>query len=126
LNRDINQTPATTQISSRTASGISWSLCALTLTLVVCAVVLAFLKHYHEYPTYLVSTAVAALVGGLIASHRPTNPVSWFIAGYALCFALGEFTRQYAIYGFLTEPGALPFASAVAWPTYWVWGPASS
>jgi len=36
---------------------------------------------------------------------------------------LGEFGRQYAIYGVLTEPGALPFARAMIWPTYWIWYP---
>ncbi len=44
-------------------------------------------------------------------------------SGHAVCFALGEFSRQYAIYGFLTEPGSLPFAGMMAWLTYWVWFP---
>jgi hypothetical protein len=35
----------------------------------------------------------------------------------------GEFGRQCAIYGVLTEPGSLPFARAMIWPTYWVWYP---
>jgi hypothetical protein len=36
---------------------------------------------------------------------------------------LGEFTRQYAIYGLLTEPGSLPAARAMASPPYWIWYP---
>ncbi len=36
---------------------------------------------------------------------------------------MGEFARQYAIYGLLTEPGSLPFARAMASPPYWVWYP---
>ena len=62
-------------------------------------------------------------MGGLVASRRPGNLVGWFIIGHALCFTLGEFTRQYAIYGALTRPGSLPFARAMAWPPYWIWLP---
>ena len=42
-----------------------------------------------------------------------TNSRVKVILGHALCFSLGEFGRQYAIYGVLTEPGALPFARAM-------------
>ncbi|MGH3145376.1 MAG: hypothetical protein ACRDTR_06190, partial [Rubrobacter sp.] len=59
----------------------------------------------------------------LISSRQPRNPVGWFVLGHAFCFTLGEFTRQYAIYGAQTDPGSLPFARAVIWPTYWVWYP---
>jgi hypothetical protein len=72
---------------------------------------------------FLIAVGSAALVGALVASRQPRNPVGWFSLGHALCFALGEFGRQYAIYGTLTEPGVLPFARAMIWPTYWVWYP---
>ncbi|MDP9485527.1 MAG: sensor histidine kinase [Actinomycetota bacterium] len=120
---DIERAPVAIPIGRRAASTIAWLLCGSTLALVACAVVLASLNRYGEDLTYLVSPASAALVGGLIASRRPANPVGWFILGHALCFSLGEFSRQYAIYGFLTEPGSLPFARAAVWPAYWVWFP---
>jgi hypothetical protein len=72
---------------------------------------------------FLIAVGSAALVGALVASRQPRNPVGWFILGHAVCFVLGEFGRQYAIYGTLTEPGTLPFARAMIWPTYWVWYP---
>jgi hypothetical protein len=65
----------------------------------------------------------ATLVGGLVASRRPRNPVGWFIIGHALCFTLGEFGRQYAIYGVQTNPGSLPLAGAAASLAYWAWFP---
>ncbi len=123
MNVDIERAPVAIPIGRRAASTIAWLLCASTLALVACAVVLASLNRYGEDLTYLGSPAAAALVGGLVASRRPTNPVGWFILGHALCFSLGEFSRQYAIYGFLTEPGSLPFARAAVWPAYWVWFP---
>ena len=96
----------------------------LVLVLIACAVVLAVPNHYALWRVdFLVPVASAALVGALIASRQPRNPVGWFVLGHALCFSLGEFGRQYAIYGVLTQHGSLPFARAMIWPTYWVWYP---
>jgi hypothetical protein len=98
---------------------LAWSVCGLTLVLIACAVMLAVLNRYSLWDlTFLIAQVSAALVGGLIASRQPRNPVGWFVAGHALCFALGESTRQYAIYGLLTEPGSLPAAGAMISPPY--------
>ncbi len=111
-------------MSPRAASWVAWLLGALTLVLVACAFALAVLNDYGFWNvSFLFSEVPAALVGALIASRRPANLVGWLILGHALCFSLGEFTRQYALYGVLTEPGALPFARAMAWPPYWIWFP---
>ena len=111
-------------MSSRAASGIAWAVCGLTLALIACAVALSVPNRYDlSQINFLIAVASAALVGGLISSRERTNPVGWLILGHALCFALGEFGRQYAVYGVRTEPGSLPFARAMIWPTYWVWYP---
>ncbi|MBC8074687.1 MAG: hypothetical protein H7Y32_01315, partial [Chloroflexales bacterium] len=75
------------------------------------------------YLIFIASEPIAALVGGLIIARQPRNPVGWLIVTHAFCFIGGEFCRQYAIYGAQTAPGALPFARAVVWPAYWLWGP---
>jgi len=99
-------------------------LCGLTLVLIACALVLAVPNRYPVSDLYFLMTEVsAALVGALIASRQPRNPVGWFIIGHALCFTLGEFGRQYAIFGVLTSPGSLPLAGAVASLAYWAWFP---
>jgi hypothetical protein len=99
-------------------------LCGLTLVLITCALVLAVPNRYPASDLYFLMTEVSAtLVGGLIAWRQPRNPVGWFIIGHALCFTLGEFGRQYAIYGVQTEPGSLPLAGAVASLAYWAWFP---
>jgi hypothetical protein len=102
----------------------AWGVCGLVLVLIACATVLAVPNHYALWRVdFLVPVASAALVGALVASRQPRNPVGWFVLGHALCFSLGEFGRQYAIYGVLTRHGSLPFARAMIWPTYWVWYP---
>ena len=109
---------------NRTAAGIAWTACGLALAMIACSVVLAAFNRFDLWSLDIILTEVAAaLVGGLVASRQPRNPVGWFIIGHALCFTLGEFTRQYAIYGVLTQPGSLPFARAMAWPPYWIWMP---
>jgi hypothetical protein len=99
-------------------------LCGLTLVLVAFAVVLAVANRYAFQDLYfLLTEASAALVGGLIASRQPRNPVGWLILGHGLCFTLGEFARQYAIYGVLTNPVSLPLSGAMASTAYWAWFP---
>lgn len=61
---------------------VSWVVCALTLALIVGAVALGVPNHVAAgYQVYLVFVVSCALVGGLVASHRPANPVGWFLAG---------------------------------------------
>jgi hypothetical protein len=111
-------------VNHRAASWLAWSLCGLVLILIACAVALAVANRSNVWGlTFLLPVPSAALVGALIASRQPRNPVGWFILGHAFCFSLGEFGRQYAIYGIRTEPGSLPFARALLWPTYWIWCP---
>jgi hypothetical protein len=112
-------------MSPRISARFAWSVCGLTLVMITCTLALFVLNRYgiRDVPYFLVAEATAALVGGLISSRQPRNPVGWFILGHALCFSLGEFSRQYAIYGLRTDPGSLPFAVAMSSPPYWIWLP---
>ena len=111
-------------MSGRVAGWIAWSVCALTLAMIAGAAALAVPNQYGlRDMLFLFTEASAALVGALIASRRPRNPVGWLVSAHALCFTLGEFGRQYAIFGLLTEPGSLPLARVMASPPYWVWYP---
>jgi hypothetical protein len=109
---------------ARTASWLAWSLSALTLLLVACVVVFTALQGAHRQGlTFLIGVVSCVLVGGVVASRRPYNPVGWFFVVGAACFAVGEATFRYAVYGIIVEPGALPAAEALAWPQTWLWAP---
>jgi hypothetical protein len=56
-----------------------------------------------------------ALVGGLVASRRPGNPVGRFFLAGTLIGALQALVAAYAVYGLLVDPGSLPLASLGAW-----------
>lgn len=118
--------PRTNRADKHTLKQIVRWLAALTAVLVLLliggAFVLAVPNQYGDL-SYVIGVASGAFVGGVIAWRRPGNLVGWAILGNALCFSTGEFTRQYAIYGLVTRPGALPFARVLASPPYWVWFP---
>lgn len=110
--------------SAGAAAWLAGALCLLSVVLLTCSVVFAVLNHEDpEELTYLIGVFSCALVGGLVASRRPYNPVGWFLLGSAVSFTLQHFTGQYATYGLLTAPGSLPVAPAMAWPQTFLYVP---
>jgi hypothetical protein len=111
--------------STRVAAWLAWSLCGLTLILVACVV--AFEALYRVSLSGLSSLAFvvpSALVGAVVASRQPRNPVGWFFVVSATLWAVNEATGRYAVYGLVIEPGSLPLAHLMAWPSTWMWEPA--
>src|SRR5205085_843641 len=56
-----------------------------------------------------------ALVGVLVASHQPSNPIGWLLAGTALFLVLGAPAEEYARRALLIAPGTLPGGLTAAW-----------
>ena len=65
------------RISDRAAAWLAWALCALALTSIICAVALAILNRSDVAAAAIFPLAltVSAMVGRLVASRRPENPV---------------------------------------------------
>jgi uncharacterized membrane protein HdeD (DUF308 family) len=83
---------------SRTAGWLAWSIWGLTVVLIACAVALAALNRSDVAAAAIFPLAltVSAIVGAVVASRRPENPVGWFFLGSAGCFALAEVADEYA------------------------------
>jgi hypothetical protein len=111
-------------MSTRTATWFAWTLCGLTLVLVCCVVVFALLyrKGLQEL-IFLVGVVASALVGAVVASRRPRNPIGWFFVFSSSSFAIAEAALRYAAYGLVIAPSSLPLAHAMAWPSGWLWVP---
>jgi hypothetical protein len=63
------------------------------------------------------------LVGALIASRRPENPIGWICLASGLLFMLLAVTDSYSIYG-TASPGSVPFPVAVGTiGNQWLWVP---
>ena len=111
-------------MSTHAAARLAWSLCTLTIVLVAFVVVFAvFYRDNLRDLTFLLAVVSNALVGAVLASHRPRNPVGWFFVFGAASYAVSEATFRYAVYGLVIDPGSLPLARAMAWPATWLWVP---
>jgi hypothetical protein len=115
---------------SARAAWLAWSLCAVSLALMVLALVFLFRSRPAALPPELGSlwgTAVQITVdfalpilGGLIASRRPENPIGWMVCAAALANATDYFADGYATYAVLAEPNSLPGGLVAAWMSNWV------
>jgi hypothetical protein len=105
------------RVSTHATAWLAWSVCALTLALIVCTIALAIINSAIAAVISPLALTTSAVVGGLVASRRPENPVGWFFLSSAGCFAITEVAAEYATYG-------LPGAWVMAWLLSWLWVPA--
>jgi hypothetical protein len=104
-------------MNTRTAAWLAWSVCGLTVVLVACTVALAFLNRSEVRAViFPLCLTLSAVVGGLVASRRPANPVGWVFLGIGGCMAITVVAAEYATYG-------LAGAQAMAWLQSWLWVP---
>ena len=72
----------------------------------------------------LVSVPILAfpLVGALIASRRPGNPIGWILLADGLLWVLLGLLDYYSVYG-VAQPGSVPFPAVMAGLSLWLWVP---
>ena len=82
-------------------------------------------EFFVEENIVMLAILVAAfsVVGGLVASHRPGNPIGWIFCAAALCQVLAVFGDEYATYALITRPGSVPLGAEMSWLTEWIWAP---
>ena len=121
------------EISTRLAAWLAWSLCALCVALAGACLIFNLLNGHTLYEMVLtgIPTTVILLtqmvsfsvVGALIASHRPENPIGWLFCAAALFYGIEIAGEEYAIYTLFTNPDSLPLGAELAWLTEWIWAP---
>jgi len=102
-------------VKPRTASRLAWGISALTLVL-VCGVAALALMNESDLgnASFSIVGVASVVVGGLVASRRPENPIGWLFLSGALISSLRGLAAEYAVYGITTAPGALPGARTAA------------
>ena len=120
-------------MSARLATWLAWSLCALCVALAAACLIFSLLNGHTLYEMVLtgIPTTVILLtqmvsfsvVGALIASHRPENPIGWLFCAAALFYGIEIAGEEYAIYALFTNPDSLPLGAELAWLTEWFWVP---
>jgi hypothetical protein len=117
-------------MSRRTAAWLAWSLCALSLALTALGLLLLALNlshlEAHVFDYWLVNALQVgsfSIIGAIIASRLPANPVGWLFCAAACTIAVEYLSAEYAIYALLARPDSLPAGEALAWLAFWVWIP---
>jgi signal transduction histidine kinase len=115
----------------RTTSRIAWSLGAVAVAAVLAGALIQLLTPQEQLPPGLRSPTTEILdsltnlglpiIGALIASRRPRNPLGWILILAGLGLGVSTFGGAYAAYSLLIEPGSLPAPYAFAWVSNWSW-----
>jgi len=116
---------------ARAAAPLAWSLCILCMALAAAGPILGLANGRTAREIFVdegivtIATLVVtfAVVGALVASHRPRNPIGWIFCAAALLQGLSNSGYEYAIYALLTDPGSLPLGAEVSWLGQWIWAP---
>jgi hypothetical protein len=115
-------------MSTRAASWLAWSLATLSLLLCVASIglYLATLPVVLQTPSSWGTGGLSAvlyvllpflafpLVGALVASRRPENPIGWICLTVGIFWMLAIMSSSYAMYGLqVASPGTVPFPAAI-------------
>ena len=121
-------------MSSRATSWLAWSLAALSVVMFVGSVALWVLAHSTHVPRSLdadLTTGsllgqalflVFPLVGALIASRRPENPIGWLCLVDGLLWTTTDMLDYHSLY-VMASPGSVPFPVVLAGVNHWLWVP---
>ena len=122
-------------MSTHAATRLAWSLAGLSVAMFVATVPLLVLARSAHVPSnWDANLSVAGLwggalflvfplVGALIASRRPRNPIGWILLADGALWMLTGLMDYYGIYG-VASPGSVPFPVGVAGINNWLWVPA--
>ena len=98
---------------------LAWPLLALAVALAGLEIYLGTVNHPHALVDNLLSASILlvfAAMGALIVSRRPENPVGWLLSLVALLSLVSDVILDYAYYGLIVRPGAVPAAVWVVPP----------
>src|SRR5215216_6728465 len=126
-------------MSIRAATWLARSLAGFSVVMFLVSAALYFLDRSAQSPGYWVTPGTVVgellgfmpflafvafpLVGALIASRHPGNPIGWICLVAGLLWMLILVSDAYSAYG-LTKPGSLPFPVTIHALLYaWLWVP---
>jgi hypothetical protein len=121
-------------VSRRAVARLAWALAALCVAMFLANVALYLATLPVQHPTTSWGTGGSSVllwavlpflpfpvVGALIASKRPTNPIGWICLAVGLLWMLNILTGSYAKYGLrVAAPGTVPYPAAVGSMAEWL------
>jgi hypothetical protein len=122
-------------MSTHAAARLAWSLAALTMAMFLASAVLYVLALSAQPPSNWITVGTVSemlgfvpflafpIVGALIASRRPQNPIGWICLADGILWSLLGITDYYTRYA-VAQPGPVPFSVAIpAALGQWLWLP---
>ncbi|MGH3087581.1 MAG: hypothetical protein ACRDSJ_09720 [Rubrobacteraceae bacterium] len=121
------------RMKRRAISYFAWSLFGLSVVMFAAGAALLVFTRFAQgradvwgiADSLLVDASFLAfpVVGALLASRRPWNPIGWLLLADGLLWMLAIIADYYGQYE-RVEPGVLPFPLAVVSLNEWIWVPA--
>jgi hypothetical protein len=121
--------------SSRAAALLAWTLVALSVAMFLASVALYVLARSAQVPSSLSTDLTVSgllvfvpflafpIVGALITSRRPQNPIGWICLADGLLWMLTGMVNYYSLYG-VARPGSVPYPVAIGTlGNQWLWVP---
>jgi two-component system NarL family sensor kinase len=116
----------------RSARRLSWSIAVLSFIVMMSGLVLSILAltadgkavpFSHQFFTPIL-TITYCVVGALVASRHPRNPIGWMFCTIGFLSALNMFSTGYTLYDDLAVvTSSLPGVAVTRWLALWVWIP---
>jgi hypothetical protein len=126
-------------MDSHAVRRVAWLACGITIAIATARLILAVADPESAgpvtdarvpgggVPLALVEWAVLssfAVIGALVASRQPRNPVGWFLSGTPFFLGFGLLAERVYWYLELSQPGRSGTAELVLWLSNWTWIPA--
>jgi signal transduction histidine kinase len=123
-----NQNQEIRWLGQRPATWLSWVICLSSLILAPAGLILENLNipyrdllKVRTYPIQALYAVSLPIVGALIITFKPKQPIGWLLSVAGGLMAIATASRQYAVYGLITNPGSLPIGNLVGWCYLWSW-----
>jgi hypothetical protein len=117
-------------MSTRVASWLAWSTCALSLMLISLSLLLLVLTWsragvyvFDYWVENAMVAVVASAVGAVVASRRPDHPIGWLFCAIGLIGAARPLAAEYATYALLVGSLRLSGGALLAWISACLWVP---
>ncbi len=116
-------------MSEKTARRLSWSIAVIAVVVVLSGLVISIMAlivsgrgvtFSHQFFTPLL-TITYGVVGALVASRHPRNPIGWIFCTIGFLSALNMLSAGYALYSELVMP--MPGTALARWLSIWIWIP---
>ncbi len=114
------------------APGVVWTIGLASIVLMAATLALMYVDRNVVLPEstdgwsftnvfdLLVNVGVP-VIGIVIASRRPENPIGWLLLTAGLALGLSGFSRQYALHVLIADPGSLPGGRIAGWIANTIW-----